>query len=123
MTPVIQVALGGALGATARFYAGKAALRLLGPEFPWGTMLVNIIGSCLMGLVVALIPARLTPEQAPLLMTGLLGGFTTFSAFSLDAVLMVERGQTGGAVLYVLASVGLSITALVFGLMIGRALI
>lgn len=123
MTPVIQVALGGALGATARFYAGKAALRLLGPEFPWGTMLVNIIGSCLMGLVVALIPARLTPEQAPLLMTGLLGGFTTFSAFSLDAVLMVERGQTGGAVLYVLASVGLSITALVFGLMIGRALV
>lgn len=123
MTPVIQVALGGALGATARFYAGKAALRLLGPEFPWGTMLVNTIGSCLMGLVVALIPARLTPEQAPLLMTGLLGGFTTFSAFSLDAVLMVERGQTGGAVLYVLASVGLSITALVFGLMIGRALV
>lgn len=122
MIPVIQVALGGALGASARFYAGKAALRLMGPAFPWGTMLVNVLGSLAMGLVVALFQERIGDRYAPLLMTGLLGGFTTFSAFSLDAVLMFERGQSVGAAAYVLASVILSILALVLGLTVGRAL-
>ncbi len=127
MTPgMIQtlsyVALGGAVGASARYLTGVAALRLMGPGFPWGTLAVNVVGSFLMGgLVVAL--AQLSATRfAPLLMTGLLGGFTTFSAFSLDAVTLWERGAVAQAVFYVAASVVLSLTALVAGLFLARSL-
>lgn len=120
---LIQVALGGALGASGRYLTGVAALRLMGPGFPWGTLAVNVIGSFLMGaLVVAL--AQLSGNRlAPFLMTGLLGGYTTFSAFSLDALTIWERGQIGLAGTYVVASVFLSLAALVAGLALARSIV
>ena len=117
-----QVALGGALGASGRYLLGIAAIRTMGPGFPWGTLAVNVLGSLAMGALVALL-ARLGNAWAPFLMTGLLGGFTTFSAFSLDAVALWERGAAGLAAGYVAASVALSLLALVLGLWAGRALL
>jgi len=116
-----QVALGGALGAVGRYLAGLAALRLLGAGFPWGTLAVNVAGSVLMGaLYVALTERGGAGRLAPFLMTGVLGGFTTFSAFSLDAVALFEEGRIGAAGLYVLGSVGLSLVGLVAGVALIR---
>lgn len=127
MTPgMIQtlsyVALGGAVGASARYLTGAAALRLMGPGFPWGTLVVNVLGSFLMGVLVVALAQLQTTRLSPFLMTGLLGGFTTFSAFSLDAVSLWERGAVAQAVSYVAASVVLSLTALVAGLFLARSL-
>jgi CrcB protein len=119
----VQVAAGGAIGATLRFAAQGAALRLLGSSFPLGTLAVNVTGSLLMGLLAALLLAR--PEMArlqPLLMTGILGGFTTFSAFSLDTLALVQRGETGKALAYVIASVALSLLGVLGGYALGRSL-
>ena len=118
MNPVIQVALGGALGASARYGVNLGAARLFGPVFPWATLAVNVAGSLLMGLLVAALGRD--SGWAPLLMTGVLGGFTTFSAFSLDAVTLWTRGAQGLAVSYVAASVALSLAALALGLSLGR---
>jgi CrcB protein len=116
-----QVALGGALGAAGRYLVGVAAIRLMGPGFPWATLVVNVAGSLAMGLLVAIL-LRVGNAWAPFLMTGLLGGFTTFSAFSLDAVTLWERGQADLAIAYVSASVVLSVGALALGLALGRGL-
>ncbi len=121
MTPLLQVALGGALGASARYLTGLTAARLLGKGFPWGTLTVNILGSFLMGILVVALLHLSANRFAPLLMTGLLGGFTTFSAFSLDAVTLYERGEITLAALYVLGSVVLSIGALFAGLALARS--
>ena len=118
MNPVFQVALGGALGATARHGVNVGAARLLGPGLPWATLAVNVAGSFLMGLLAAALGRD--SAWAPLLLTGVLGGFTTFSAFSLDAVVLWQKGQGGMAALYVAASVLLSIAALGAGLAVGR---
>lgn len=115
-----QIAIGGALGAMARYLAGQGALRLLGPSFPWGTLLVNVVGSFLMGILATYV-AQVGPRAAPFLMTGLLGGFTTFSAFSLDTMNLIERGQTTAAMSYVVASVGLSLLAIFAGLLLARS--
>ncbi|MDF0596346.1 fluoride efflux transporter CrcB [Psychromarinibacter halotolerans] len=115
-----MVALGGAVGASARYLTGLAAIRLIGPGFPWGTLIVNIAGSFLMGVLVVALAELGGNRFAPLLMTGLLGGFTTFSAFSLDAVTLYERGAIGTAALYVIASVVLSLAALFAGLAAAR---
>lgn len=115
-----QVALGGAIGATARYLTSLAALRLLGAGFPWGTMLVNVLGSFLMGLLVVLLAQRDATRLAPFLLTGILGGFTTFSAFSLDALAMYERGETMLAGFYVVASVILSLSALALAMVLAR---
>ena len=115
-----MVALGGAVGASARYLTGLAAIRLIGPGFPWGTLIVNIAGSFLMGVLVVALAELGGNRFAPLLMTGLLGGFTTFSAFSLDAVTLYERGAIGTAALYVSASVVLSLAALFAGLAAAR---
>lgn len=121
MIPVaVQVAVGGALGALARFYAGKAALALAGPVFPWGTLSVNVLGSLLMGVLYVALEHRGMLGLSPFLMVGVLGGFTTFSAFSLDTLLLVERGQAGLAALYVVASVILSLGALWCGVLLAR---
>ncbi len=106
-----------------RHLTGLAALRLLGPGFPWGTMIVNILGSFIMGLFIALLGRKLqaTNELRLLVATGFLGGFTTFSAFSLDVAVMWERGDVSSVITYVLASVLLSITALFVGLWLVRA--
>lgn len=118
---LFHVALGGAIGASGRYLTGVAALRLVGPGFPWATLVVNVLGSFLMGVVVVALAHLSANRFAPLLMTGMLGGFTTFSAFSLDAVTLWERGAQGQAVAYVCASVALSLTALVAGLLLARA--
>lgn len=121
MNPFLQVALGGAIGATAR-YATYRLLAVHGPGFPVATVAVNVIGSLVMGLLAALMAHRIGNDYAPLLLTGVLGGFTTFSAFSLDALTLWERGQAGGAVIYIAASVILSLLAVIAGLVIGRGL-
>lgn len=121
MTPLLQVALGGALGASARYMTGIATARLLGRGFPWGTLTVNIVGSFLMGVLVVALLHLSANRYAPLLMTGVLGGFTTFSAFSLDAITLYERGQGALAAAYVAGSVILSLAALFAGLTLARS--
>ncbi|WP_298679429.1 fluoride efflux transporter CrcB [uncultured Lentibacter sp.] len=116
LTSLLQVALGGAIGASLRYLAGVGAVRLMGQSFPWGTLFVNLLGSLAMGALVVLLAQKDATRLAPLLLTGLLGGFTTFSAFSLDAVTLYERGQIGAAASYVTASVVLSIAALFAGM-------
>ena len=117
ITPVISVALGGALGAVLRYLVGLAV------AFPLGTLAVNVIGSFLMGVLVVAMAHLSATRFAPLLMTGLLGGFTTFSAFSLDALTLWERGQHSLAAAYVLASILLSLAAIVAGLTLARSLV
>ena len=120
MPPVLQVAIGGAIGAALRYLAGAGIARLAAPGFPVAILAVNVIGSFAMGMLAAAL-ARAAPHLAPLLLTGVLGGFTTFSAFSLETVQLIEEGRTGGAALYVALSVGLSVGALALGLALGRA--
>lgn len=117
---LLQVAFGGALGASARYLVNVATLRLLGPGFPWSTLFINVAGSFAMGVLVGVFAARSLTHLQPLVMTGILGGFTTFSAFSLDAATLWTRGDTGPALAYVLASVGLSLAAIALGLWLGR---
>ncbi len=119
---LMQVALGGALGAMGRYLTGVAAIRLIGPGFPWGTLAVNVLGCFAMGLVVVALAHLSATRFAPLVMTGLLGGFTTFSAFSLDALTIWERGQPGLAAVYVLASVVLSLAAIGAGIGLARSI-
>ncbi|THD76032.1 fluoride efflux transporter CrcB [Thalassobius vesicularis] len=123
LTTLLQVALGGAIGASGRYLTGFAALRLMGPGFPWGTLTVNVVGSFVMGVIVVVLGHLSANRFAPLLMTGVLGGFTTFSAFSLDAVTIWERGETTTAAVYVLVSVVFSISALMLGLMVARGIV
>lgn len=120
MTSLIQVALGGAIGASARYLTNVATLRFFGPGFPWGTVVVNVLGSFLMGVLVVGFAKLSGNRFAPLLMTGVLGGFTTFSAFSLDAVTLWERGEALQAFGYVAGTVSVSIAALVAGLFVAR---
>ncbi len=122
-TALVQVALGGALGASARYLTGLAVTRATGHGFPWGTMVVNVAGSFLMGAIVVVLARKGGNAYAPLLMTGLLGGFTTFSAFSLDAYTLFERGQIGAAAGYVMGSVVLSLAAIVVGILLTRSII
>lgn len=121
LTNLFQVAIGGAFGASARYLTSAATMRLLGPGFPWGTLAVNVLGSFLMGVLVVALAHLGGTRLAPLLVTGVLGGFTTFSAFSLDALTLWERGQAVPAGLYVAASVGLSLAAIVLGMALTRA--
>ena len=118
----LSVALGGAIGATLRWLTGLLTLRVMGQGFPWGTVTVNILGSFLMGVLVVALADRGGLRAAPFLMTGLLGGFTTFSAFSLDAVALVERGQTALAAAYVGGSVIVGLAALVLGMSVTRVM-
>ena len=117
----LLVALGGAIGAALRFLSGLALLRLTGPqEFPLAILSVNVLGSFVMGLFVVLAAQRGLTHLSPFVMTGILGGFTTFSAFSLETMTLIERGSTGAAALYVGLSVALSVGALALGLFIAR---
>ena len=119
MNSYLQVAAGGAAGATLR-YAAYRAVPWHGPGFPVATLLVNVVGSLCIGLLAALFAYRGGQHLAPLLLTGLLGGFTTFSAFSLDALTLWQRGQHGLAASYVAASVALALLGVVAGLALGR---
>lgn len=117
MNQIILVALGGAIGASARHLTNGAAIRLFGAGFPYGTLFVNVLGSLAMGILMGWLLARSGSDSLRLfLATGILGGFTTFSAFSLDAVSLYQRGEAMAALIYVVASVVISILALVAGL-------
>lgn len=120
---VLLVALGGALGSVCRYLVGVGASRLLGADFPFGTMIVNIVGSFVMGLFIELLAVRFDGSESLRLFVavGILGGFTTLSSFSLDSVVLFERGAIGAAALYVGGSIVLSLAALIAGLHFVRA--
>lgn len=125
MPVLLQVALGGAIGASLRYASGGIAMRLLGSGFPYGTMFVNILGSFLMGFAAFYMLERMDGSfgrYAPFILTGVLGGFTTFSAFSLDAVFLIERSRYGAAVIYMGGSVALAMLALFAGVALARSL-
>ena len=119
---LIQVALGGAVGASLRHLAGTAAARVAGHGFPWGTLVVNVAGSFLMGMLMLVLARHGGTRLSPFLATGVLGGFTTFSTFSLDALTLYERGQVTLAAIYVAGSVALSLLAIAAGLWLARGL-
>lgn len=124
MFHILLVAIGGATGSVARYLTGLAMTRLLGPAFPWGTITVNIVGSFAIGILTELVARKLAApmEMRLLLVVGFLGGFTTFSSFSLDTLALVERGAVLTAFGYVGASVILSLAAAFGGLALGRSL-
>ena len=119
------VFFGGGLGAAARYGMNIGIGRALGSAFPWHTLAVNIIGCFLMGVLTEAMALRLnlSNETRLFLVTGVLGGFTTFSAFALDFAFLVERRDVIGAAGYVLASVGFSLIACFVGLALVRALV
>lgn len=115
---VAAVAAGGAIGAVARYLLATQVGHWLGTGFPWGTFAVNVIGCAIMGVLTELFALAWSPspELRALLTVGILGGFTTFSAFSLDTILLMERQVWAAALLYVLGSVLLSLAGF-FGAM------
>ncbi len=123
MFHILLVAVGGATGSVARYLTGLAMTRLLGPAFPWGTITVNIVGSFAIGLLAELVARKVSApvEMRLLLVVGFLGGFTTFSSFSLDTLALVERGAALSAFVYVGASLVLSLGAAFGGLALGRS--
>ena len=121
---ILWVALGGAIGSAARYGVNVWSGRLLGSEFPWATLAVNVIGCFAMGLLMELMALKLnvSTETRAFLTTGILGGFTTFSAFSLDFALLIERKTFALAGAYAAGSVLLSLAAVFLGLYLVRAL-
>jgi CrcB protein len=116
------VMIGGALGAAARHLVGRSALAALGDAYPWGTLGVNLVGSLLMGLLAGVLARGAAGEPTRLLLgVGVLGGFTTFSAFSLELATMVERGALATALGYALLSVIGGVLALFAGLGLARS--
>ncbi|MGB8314824.1 MAG: fluoride efflux transporter CrcB [Aestuariivirga sp.] len=124
MPTFLWVALGGAIGSAARYGVNVWSGRLLGSEFPWHTFFVNVLGCFVMGTLVELMALKLNVnnDTRAFLSTGILGGFTTFSAFSLDFALLVERKSYGAAAAYGAGSVALSLIAVFAGLSLVRTL-
>jgi fluoride exporter len=126
MKALLLVAFGGAVGASLRHLVNLGALRLVGVGLPWGTLFINVVGSCAMGLLVGgllrLDDAGLARDLRLLLATGVLGGFTTFSAFSLETVTLYDDRGLAAALTYVTASVVLAVAGLCAGLVFWRAL-
>lgn len=122
MNSLFSVMIGGAIGAGARHLVGQAMLARLGAGFPWWTLSINIVGSLLMGLLIgALARSDVSGETARLFVgVGILGGFTTFSSFSMEFWMLFERGQTAQAFAYVIASVVGAILACGLGLLVMR---
>jgi CrcB protein len=120
----LWVGIGGALGSVARFWLTAAMMSLTGPRFPWGTLLINVLGSFVIGVVagLTLIPERVAwhPDVRIFLMTGVCGGFTTFSAFSLQTLELVQAGETGAAASYAGASVLLCLVFTWTGFVLAR---
>lgn len=117
---MLQVALGGAIGASLRFAGAVAIVRATGGGFPVAILSINVLGSCLMGAFVVWSQQRGVTHLNPFVMTGILGGFTTFSAFSLEAFTLFERGHMGQAALYVGLSVVLSLAGLAAGVAVAK---
>jgi CrcB protein len=120
----VAVAVGGAIGSVGRFWLAGAMAALTGPRFPWGTLLINMLGSFIIGLVAGatLTPARvgMHPDIRIFLMTGICGGFTTFSAFSLQTLELMQAGETVPALGYALGSVVMCVIATWCGWLLGR---
>lgn len=116
MNTILAVAIGGAAGSVARYLTQLWCVRLLGAAFPWGTLAVNVTGSFMMGILVELFALRWSadPVMRAFLTVGVLGGYTTFSSFSLDVVLLVQRGALLSSGAYILASVAVSLVG-IFG--------
>jgi CrcB protein len=125
MTKLLLVFLGSGIGGAARYGVNVWSLKAFGPGFPAGTLMVNVVGGLAMGLIAGWLAFRVSvpwsQELRLFLTTGILGGFTTFSAFSLDAMTLIERGDYGAAALYVVLSVVLSIAAVAVGLAVIRS--
>ncbi|GGB30666.1 fluoride efflux transporter CrcB [Sphingobium yanoikuyae] len=121
-TGFLVVFLGSGIGGMLRHGVGLLALRFTGANFPWGTLVINVVGSALMGLMIGLFAARSIndPELRLFVTTGLIGGFTTWSTFSLDIVTLWERGEIGSAIAYAAASIVLSLTVLAIALLAAR---
>lgn len=121
MNSLFPVMIGGAIGAGARHLVGQAMLARLGPGFPWSTLSINIVGSLLMGLLVGALARGDGGDMTRLFVgVGILGGFTTFSSFSMEFWMLFERGQNAQAAAYILASVIGAIAACGLGLFIAR---
>ena len=123
MNPYLLVAIGGALGSVARYGTGVLVGRFWEPTFPLATMLINIAGSLAMGLFIGYLARTLPAWQSDarlFVAVGIFGGFTTFSSFSLDAIAMLERGEIGQVLIYVLGSVIIGIASLYGGLLLMR---
>ena len=125
MGMILSIAAGGAVGATARYLVSTQITHAVGPGFPWGILVVNILGCFIMGVIaeLAALTWNMSPEMRAFLTTGVLGGFTTFSAFALDTAVLTERGDLVNAMTYVAGSVGGCVAALFFGLALVRALV
>jgi len=121
---ILAIAGGGAVGAVARFLVSTGVYRLLGRDFPWGTLAVNAIGSFVMGLLFVLLLERslMAPEYRAAILVGFLGSFTTFSTFSLETLTLVEQGEASRAMLNVAISVMLCLVACWAGIVAARAL-
>jgi len=124
MSNILLVAIGGAIGSVGRYLVGLWATRLAGPNFPWGTLTVNVVGAFAIGLLVEMVARRFdaSTEMRAFIVTGILGGFTTWSSFTLDTMVLFERGEIGLSSLYLLASLLVSFAAIFAGLALGRAL-
>ncbi len=119
---ILLVGIGGAVGAMLRYGCVVAGARLIGTGLPWGVFFANVVGSLVIGFAAAFLLERAGTERIELfLMPGLLGGFTTFSAYSLDVVRLFDDGRVGEAILYAAASVALALAAAAAGIWLGRA--
>ncbi|MCK1390558.1 fluoride efflux transporter CrcB [Bradyrhizobium sp. 1] len=121
---ILAVAAGGALGAVVRYLVAIGSGRAFGTDFPWGTLIINITGSFLIGIFTAMFATRWNlPQAARIFLTvGICGGYTTFSTFSLDAWYLIERGQTWASAAYMIGSVVLSVGALIAAMQLVRAI-
>jgi fluoride exporter len=121
---ILAVAAGGALGSVARYLVGIGSGKLFGTDFPWGTLIINVTGSFLIGAFVGLFATKWDlPQSARIFLTvGICGGYTTFSTFSLDAWYLIERGQTLSSAAYMLTSTVLSVSALIAALHMVRSI-
>lgn len=122
---LLAIAVGGALGSIARYLVVVQMTRWFGLHFPWGTLTVNVVGGLAIGILAELMALKwsVSPELRAFLIVGILGGFTTFSAFSLETIGLAQNGAMVAAALYVVASVVLSIGAVFVGLMMMRAVL